>query len=283
MIISPEELELVDNAFDGFHIPSKPDILTQIEDILREEEPDMMAIADLVASDIGVSSVVLKTINAPFYGMRRTISEIKQAVLLLGIEVIRALVVGVILRRAYDKPSCISLDRFWDNTTDVANTMVFIGNRIKERVPLESLYTMGLFQNCAIPAFAIKYSNYKDVLAYIDDREAVNVTAIEDKLYKTNHAVMGYYIANSWGLPKGICKVILNHHNLDYLNTELNEELRLLYATLKVGENVVNKVRRFKNTADWAYIGQDAMDILNIGNEELEDIEDDIGEMFGLD
>jgi len=282
MLISVDELELVDKAFDVFHIPSKPDVLNRIEELLREEQPDMMAIADLVSSDIGVSSVVLKTINAPFYGMRRTLSEIKQAVLLLGIEVIKALVVGVILRRAYDKPSCISLERFWDNTTDIANTMVFVGGRIKEKVPLESLYTMGLFQDCAIPAFAIKYKNYKDALSFVNDREGINIIDVEDKLYKTNHAVMGYYIANSWGLPKDICKVILNHHTPGYLDHETNEQAKLLYATLKVSENIVNRVRRFKNTADWPYVDKDVLETLAIDQEELEDLEDDVSEMFGL-
>ena len=279
-MISIEELELVDNAFDGYHIPSKPDILTKIEQVLQAEEPDMMALADLVATDIGVSSVVLKTINAPFYGMRRTISEIKQAVLLLGMEVIRALVVGVILRRAYDKPSCISLDRFWDNTTDVANTMVFVGDRIKHQVPIEKLYTMGLFQNCAVPAFAIKYSNYKELLGYVEDRDALNIVDLEDQHYGTNHATMGYYIANAWGLPRNICKVILNHHDKEFLDFEHDEETRLLYATLKVSENVVNRVRRLKNTADWEHLGKDAMDILHIGAEEFDDILEDVEQMF---
>ena len=281
-MISVDELELVDKAFDGFHIPSKPEVLTQIEQILRAEEPDMMALADLVASDLGVSSVVLKTINAPFYGMRRTISEIKQAVMLLGMEVIRALVVGVILRRAYSQDSCISLERFWDNTTDIANTMVFIGNRIKDKVPLELLYTTGLFQNCAIPAFAIKYDNYKDVLAYVDDHEGVNVVDIENKYYKTNHAVMGYYIATSWGLPKNICQIILNHHDVGFLDSSSSDdESKLLFATLKVAENIVNRVRRFRNTAEWAQIGPHSMDLLHMDQEEFDDIEEDVAEMFG--
>jgi HD-like signal output (HDOD) protein len=58
-MISPDELELVDSACDGLHIPSKPDILVQIEHILKEEYPDMMSLADLIAKDIGISSVVL--------------------------------------------------------------------------------------------------------------------------------------------------------------------------------------------------------------------------------
>ncbi|MCJ8268874.1 MAG: HDOD domain-containing protein, partial [Psychrosphaera sp.] len=266
--------------FDGFHIPSKPEILTKMERVLQADEPDMSALADLVAIDIGVSSVVLKTINAPFYGMSRTISEIKQAVMLLGMEVIRALVVGVILRGAYTQKSCISLERFWDSTTDIANTMVFIGGRIKDKVPLEKLYTTGLFQNCAIPAFAIKYKNYVNLLAALEDRPQLSPTAAENKYYGTNHAVMGYYIANSWGLPKEICRVILNHHDEQFLEYEKNEEAKLLYATLKISENVVNRVRRFKDTSDWERIGADVMDCLHMDKDEFDDIEDDVAEMF---
>jgi HD-like signal output (HDOD) protein len=279
-MISIDELELIDKAFEGFHIPSKPDVLIQIEQILKAQEPDMAALADLAASDLGVSSVVLKTINAPFYGMCRTISEIKQAVMLLGMEVIRALVVGVILRRAYSQQSCISLERFWDNTTDIANTMVYIGNRTKSQVPIEMLYTTGLFQNCAIPAFAIKYRNYAKVLDYIDTHEGINVVDLEDKCYSTNHAVMGYYIASAWGLPKKICNLILNHHNSRFLTSNADEGSKLIYATLKVAENVINRVRRFQNTTEWEKVGPCSMELLNIDQEEFEDIEDDIAEIL---
>lgn len=279
-MISPDELELVDQAFDGFHIPSKPEILIQIEKVLKTEEPDMMALADLIAADIGISSVVLKTINSPFYGMRRTICEIKQAVMLLGMEIIRALVVGVILRGAYTKKSCISLERFWDSTTDVANTMVFIGNRIKEKVSQEKLYTVGLFQNCAVPAFAIKYPDYADVLAYINSHPDILATQVESDRYNTNHAVMGYYISKSWGLPKDVCHIILNHHDRDFLNVEHNEETRLLYATLKIAENIVNRIRRFTDSADWHVINRCVLDTLHIDKDEYDDIEDDVADMF---
>ncbi len=279
-MLTPDELELVDNAFSGFHVPSKPDILHQIEEHLKEPEPDMIALADLIASDIGVSSVVLKTINAPFYGMRREICEIKQAVLLLGMEVIRALVVGVILRGAYEGESCISLERFWDNTTDVANAMVFVGNRVKEKVSVDKLYTVGLFHNCAIPAFAIKYDDYREVLAEQDELEGTNVTQTEEQHYGTNHAVMGYYIANAWGLPKEVCNIILNHHDPEYLNEQIDEESRLIFATLKIAENLVNRVRRFKDIPDWALMGNHVLEILHIDQDEYDDIEDDISEIF---
>jgi HD-like signal output (HDOD) protein len=279
-MISPDEMNLVDSAFKGFHIPSKPEILAKIEAILKADEPDMMALANVIATDIGVSSVVLKTINAPFYGMSRTISEIKQAVMLLGMEVIRALVVGIVLRKAYDKESCISLEQFWDSTTEVANTMVFIGNRIKEKVPLEQLYTVGLFQNCAIPAFAIKFSDYHEVLAQIDELEDLHPTEIEDNKYGTNHAVMGYYIANAWGLPRKICKVILNHHDANFFHEESDEETKLLFATLKTAENIVNRIHRFRDSSDWADMADDVMECLNMDKEEFADIEDDIAGMF---
>lgn len=279
-MLSPDELDLVDKAFTGFHVPSKPEILTQIEELLKAEEPDMIALSDLIASDMGVSSVVLKTINAPFYGMRREICEIKQAVLLLGMEVIRALVVGVILRGAYNKPSCISLERFWDATTDVANAMVFIGNRVKEKVSVDKLYTVGLFHDCGIPAFAIKYGDYKEMLAHQNEVNGMNVIKLEDDHYGSNHAVMGYYIANAWGLPKNICNIILNHHDPDFIDETKDEESKLIFATLKIAENLVNRVRRFRDSPDWTLVGAQVLEVLHIDREEYDDIEDDISEIF---
>lgn len=279
-MISVEELELVDTAFDGYHIPSKPDILIRIEQLLRRDDPNMMILAQLIATDIGIASVILKTINAPFYGMCRTISDIKQAVLILGVEMIRALVVGVILRRAYQQPSCISLERFWDNTTDVANTMVFVGRRLNINLTVDMLYTTGLFHNCALPAFAIKYQNYKELLNYIDDSNAVNIEELENKYYGTNHATMGYYIAKSWGLPCTICEVILHHHEAKFLDRENDPQVRLLYATLKVAENLVNLMRRLKDTADWGVLGQDAMDLLQIDQEHFDDIAEELEQAF---
>ena len=51
----------------SFQIPSKPQILTELQSLLDEVEPDIDKIANLILTDVGISSSILKIINSPFY------------------------------------------------------------------------------------------------------------------------------------------------------------------------------------------------------------------------
>ena len=163
------------SVVSSFQIPVKPQILTDIQALLDNAEPDLGRIAVLIASDVGLSSAILKIINSPFYGMNRNISEIKQAVMMLGLKTINSLVTSLLLKSAFQGKACISLERFWDDSLDVANAMAFIGNKVKNEIPVDMLYTIGLFHNCGIPLLALRFDDYKSILIEAN-RSGVNST-----------------------------------------------------------------------------------------------------------
>lgn len=80
-----------------------------------------------IASDVGLSAVILKTLNSSFYGMSRTITDITQATILLGISSVLSLFAANKIKSAIQGESCISLERFWDTEYDVAHVMTFTG------------------------------------------------------------------------------------------------------------------------------------------------------------
>ena len=271
--------EKMSAVISGFQVPVKPEILSQIQILMDEEIPSIEDISTLIASDVGLSAAILKIINSPFYGMNRRISEIKQAVMMLGLKTINGLVTALLLKASFKGNASISLERFWDDAQDVANAMTFIGNKIKNELPVDMLYTIGLFQNCGIPLLALKYADYKEVLVEAN-RQGVNSTKLEEARYRTNHAVIGYYVANSWHLPKDICLLILQHHEADFFThvTDLNTQLS--FAALKAAENLVEKVKRYNSSPDWADVGDAALDILGISPQDYNDLEDDFAELF---
>lgn len=65
-----------------------------------------------------------------------------------------------------------------DVANDIANAMIFIGRKVKTKMPVEMLYTIGLFHNCGIPLLAVKYENYKNVLIEANT-SGENFTAVE--------------------------------------------------------------------------------------------------------
>lgn len=277
-MISIDENKLKE-VVSSFQIPPKPELLTKIQQIMATEEPDMSALADIIAKDVGISSAILKIINSPCYGMNRKISEIKQAVMILGLNTINGLVTALLLKESIKGKSSISLERFWDDALDVANAMTFLGNKVKNKVPVDMLYTVGLFHDCGIPLIAIKYPNYKDVLVKANSN-GENSVALENSTYGTNHPVIGYFVAASWNLPKNICDIILRHHDEQYLAEINGSTEQLIFAVLKAAENIVNKNKRHHYSPDWQLFSESVLDVLGISEEDYVDLEDDFAELL---
>lgn len=264
----------------GFHIPPRPETLVRLQAIRSSDDPSLAAMGNVVAEDVGLSSAILKTVNSPFYGLARSISNIQQAVSLLGMESVNSLATSVELKRALTGEACISLERFWDNATDVANAMVYIGSRLKENFSLESLYTVGLFHDCGIPAMAIRYPDYRLTLIDANDSTEQTLTEIEDARYGTSHSIVGYYIASSWNLPDPICELILQHHESDYLENITGKNDQLIYAILKMAENIVDRTRRFRDAHDWQNLNNRVLNTLGLSTLEYSDIEEDLSDLL---
>jgi HD-like signal output (HDOD) protein len=263
----------------SFQIPVKPQILTELQSLLDEVEPDIDKVAKLISTDVGLSSSILKIINSPFYGMKRKISRIKQAVMIVGLKTINGLVTALLLKSCFKGSSCISLERFWDDSLDIANAMAFIGNKVQSTIPIDTLYTIGLFQNCGIPLLAIKFSDYKDLLIQANSL-GVNSIELEEQKYQTNHAVLGYYVACSWHLPKEICLIILQHHAENYFSEISGNNEQLALATLKLAEYMVEKEKRLKISPEWEAVKESVLDILGLTSVDFEELEDNFSELF---
>ena len=267
-------------SLTGFRIPVKPEIINEIQRISTSAEPSLPDAARVIAKDIGLSGAILKTINSPFYGMSRMISDIEQAVILLGFDVVNTLVTCQSIKAAYVDKCCISLERFWDTATDVANAMLYLGKNLKDQIPQENLYTLGLFHDCGIPAFAIKFDDYKETLIKANSSNELTLTDLEDQLYNSNHAIVGYFIASAWKLPKDICNIILQHHSTDYLSNISGEAEQLMYAVLKAAENMVNRNRRLEEAVDWQFVKHDVFDVLGIHELDFLDISEEFGDLL---
>jgi len=247
--------------------------------MMDEEEPDIEDISALISNDVGLSAAILKIINSPFYGMNRRISEIKQAVMMLGLKTINGLVTALLLKASFKGEASISLERFWDDALDIANAMSFIGNVVKNEVPVDMLYSIGLFHDCGIPLFALKYQNYQETLIEANKLN-VNSVALEEKYYQTNHTVLGYYVASSWHLPKEICQLIAQHHDNDYLRYTKAPQAQLIYAILKIAENMVEKVKRQNEAPDWSVVMDMVLEIVGLSSTDYADLEDDFSDYF---
>lgn len=269
--------QVLSDVNKNFIIPPKPQILDDLDRLAHQNEPSLMAAADIVAKDVAIASAILKIVNSPAYGLVRSVSDIKQAIMFLGWNGIEALIPALKLKQMFlQKTCCISLERFWDNASEIANVNMIVGQRVKNKIPVEYLYTLGLFHDCGIVPMAIKYDDYVNVLHGSNRSSKESLVDIEDRVYGANHAIIGYYLASSWHLPRDICQLILRHHDLSLLEDTSDPNQQLCFCVLKLSESIVNSILRDEKIKDWERLEPFILKKLNMYEDEYIDLQEEV-------
>ena len=274
MIVVNEQV--LSDVNKNFIIPPRPQILNDLELLASAQEPSLSDAAEIIAKDVAIASAILKIVNSPAYGLVRSVSNIKQAIMFLGWNGIEALVPSLKLKQMFaQNECCISLERFWDTASEIADVNMIIGQRLNN-VPVEYLYTLGLFHDCGIVPMAIKFDNYVSALHTSNNTHKESLIDIEERLFGTNHATVGYYLATSWHLPVDICQLILRHHDLSMLSNITGSNQQLCYSVLKMSENLVNCVLRGDTTKDWDDIEKHVLATLNMSEDDYIDLQEEV-------
>jgi len=130
-----------------------------------------------------------------------------------------------------------------------------------------------------------RFDNYLEVVEQSYAQSEDRIIDTENALLNTNHAVVGYYIAKSWKLPKILCDVIAEHHNCERHFIQLNQkesEGKTLLAILKLAEHVCGNYRILGNQDtdyEWELIGAEVLTHLGLGEYDLEQLEANVEEL----
>ena len=264
-----------------YHIPPQPRILKALHDIMAEPSPDALRIAALIADDVGLASQVLKTINSAWFGMRRHVSDIRQAAVLLGPGLLVKLVTDYEFRHAMPRHGCLQLGRFWDTATDTALVCALLGRDWCPSIPAEDLYTLGLFHDCGLPIMAQHHDGYRELLMEANDDYRRPITALEQARYGLDHSQVGYRMTETWGLPTLIGQAVLRNHERDFWSQCQDPALARMVAILKWAENLVDRERRQRDNPDWPWHRDGVMQALQAGASALEETPEAVQEALG--
>lgn len=198
-------------------IPPSPAILAKFTHEFNSPHPDLRRLAALIASDIGLSATVLKTVNSPFYGLAKKASSVDQALSILGLRASANLVSGLMLRRAFPAGESPAMARFWERSTHIAGLAAAIAARLKG-VERDEAHTYVLFRDCGMLVMLRKFAQYADLMQHDTEISGAQLTRAEDTRFRFNHARVACALGRSWSLPDPLCEAILRHHDFALLH-----------------------------------------------------------------
>lgn len=196
-------------------IPSLPELYTEIVEELQNENASMRRIGQIISKDVGMTAKILQLVNSAFFGLRRHVSNPAQAVSLLGLETIKALVLSIHVLSQFDRANAggFCVDRFWKHSVRTG----VLASRIAKECGLDAkgadyAMTAGLLHDTGKLVLAASLpERYREVLESADAQGIAEWEA-EDQSLGASHAELGAYLLGLWALPNTIVEALAFHH-----------------------------------------------------------------------
>lgn len=213
-LLKNEELQAVVSRLQS--LPSLPSLFLEVTHELENSEPSLPRIARLVSEDMAMTAKILQLVNSAFFGLRCRISSPIQAVQMLGLDTLRALVLTTHIFHQFRTPILgeAEISYLRTHSLSVASFAKHIAASEKvDRQLADDCFTAGLLHDAGklilASAMEDKYRHVLDAVRHNGQK----LIAAEIEILGCNHAEVAAYLLGLWGLPEAVIDGVAWHHS----------------------------------------------------------------------
>jgi HD-like signal output (HDOD) protein len=239
-------------------LPSLPSLYFEVMKELGAPETTLDQVGATIAKDPCMTAKMLQLVNSAFFGLCRQITDPTEAVLQLGLETIKSLVLGIHvfseLEPARNGP--FSADQLWHHSLSTAGTARRIAQleRQEKRI-IEESFTAGMLHDIGrLVLLANLSSQYKDAFETAQ-RDGISLVEAERAVFGAGHPEVGGYLLGLWGLPISLVESAVYHHQPSRCQTTTFTPLTAVHvANVLEQETVVNPSPASRPEMDREYL-----------------------------
>jgi putative nucleotidyltransferase with HDIG domain len=196
-------------------LPSLPTIYTEIIAEMQSDDPSIKKISEIIGRDVSMTAKILQVVNSVFFGLPQRIGNPQQAVMLLGLETIKSLVLSVKIFSEFSqkKYSWFNIDAIFKHSISVSSYAKAIVKNEKMNQDLINYSLMaGLLHDLGKLILATNFKDaYQQVLTELRNSDH-SLWELEQATFGTSHAEIGAYLMGLWNLENPIIEAIAFHH-----------------------------------------------------------------------
>jgi diguanylate cyclase (GGDEF)-like protein len=204
------ELEAHLKTFVNF--PSPPGVATTIIEVAQDPDIEMGRVAQVVGMDPALTSKILRIANSPLYAQRRRSENLRQALVVLGLNATLTLALSFSLVKILrgGKPNGINYPYYWRRALLGAMSCRALGDAVGQTL-LEELFLAGLLQDIGMLALdRSRPETYRDLGELQKDHRELQ--SHERKALGADHAEVGAWLLRNWNLAPRLCNAIGQSH-----------------------------------------------------------------------
>lgn len=205
--------ELLEQLRNASSLPSPPGVALEIINLNQRDDIDIDELAIVVTRDPAIVAKLLRMANSSSFGRPGQISDIRQAIMTLGLRSVNLLALSFSLASISKGEDGGRFDYplYW-----TASAVTTAASTILSRKALPMLQDEVFLSSilCDFGQLILAEAATKQYRPVLKRRAASGgpIQEIEREILGTDHAELGAELLREWGLPKLICDAVAYHH-----------------------------------------------------------------------
>lgn len=188
-------------------IPTIPVVVRKLLKTVDSPSISLGEIGEIITKDQALTARLLKMVNSPIYGFPGRISSVSQALILLGLNVVKGMLLSISVFEMMEK----TMVGLWEHSlcTAIAARAIAIKKGLKDP---EEVMVSALLHDIGKVALKIKFPEEYEKALSISDREEKLIRESEETVFSISHAEVGGWLTEKWYFPRSLTEPIAYHH-----------------------------------------------------------------------
>jgi putative nucleotidyltransferase with HDIG domain len=251
-------------------------IVNRIVQIIRNPNSSASDLKEIIEIDPPLSAKVLRRANSAYYGVKRNIVSIQEAVVFMGFRALKELALNLKIGKVFEKDTALgdySRKKLWKHSLALALCCKSI-YRKEFREQGEDIYSAALLHDIGIMVLEeFAPDEFQKVLHKIEEEQLPTCDA-EKEILGFDHAQIGQALTRKWQLPEELTNAIGYHHRPLRANPDYAKPAYTVYVSDYICKQYGVGLFGFQEKSSDTY--EKCLESLNISEENLEIIMEDV-------
>lgn len=209
------------------NLPTIPEVVQEVISTFNKDNVDSGEIADKLSKDQSMTAKLLRMANSSKYGGHRQVGNVNDAVVLLGFNALRTLVLASGLSNSIKAPEGFDLNRFWKKSFTFASISKWVAG-FNPQIDKEIAFTAGMLHDIGGLLTHILVNEKAQEIDRVVKKGA-NRVEMENSRLGFSYPQAGAELAHRWKFPEEIVDGIAHQ-----LSPETEDEYKTFAGVILV-------------------------------------------------
>ncbi len=194
-------------------LPALPATVSKVMQVTGDPESSARDLMLAVIPDQAMCATILKLANSAFFGMPREVGDLEKAVMVLGFNEIRNIVIGKAVFNSFQsicRNNREALNRFWNHSFHCGLAAKIIAE--ERGLSGSEMFIAGLIHDIGKLIILVGISgNHTDIIELSDPTDFTRYLR-ENETYSIGHDEIAIRLFNRWLFPRSLINAVGYHH-----------------------------------------------------------------------